>query len=127
MSSLFSRFANAIAHSAGKPITFCIASGGIIIWALTGPVFGFSETWQLVVNTTTSIITFLMVFVLQNSQNRDSEAIQAKLDQLILVSNAANTLVGAERLSEADLKRVHELIVAAAKRHNEREMPQGGR
>lgn len=113
--NVFTHFANGVAHLTGKPIAFGLACAGIFAWAACGPLFGFSETWQLVINTTTTIITFLMVFVLQNTQNRDSEALHAKLDELILVGKAENTFIGAERLSEAEIKRLHELVEQAAK------------
>ena len=78
--TLFTRFSHTVARLAGKPVTFAAATALIVIWAVSGPIFQFSETWQLVVNTATTIITFLMVFVLQNTQNRDGEAFQSKLD-----------------------------------------------
>ncbi len=112
--SLFSRFSGGVAHLTGKPATFVIAVAGILIWAVTGPLFGFSETWQLVVNTGTTIITFLMVFVLQNSQNRDGKAVQAKLDELILTSGAENRFMGIEHLDETELKRLTALLREAA-------------
>lgn len=100
----FSRFSHAIAHVTGKPLTFVAACTLIVLWAVTGPLFGFSETWQLVVNTATTIITFLMVFVLQNSQNRDGEAVQAKLDELIYALRGAdNKFVQAENLTDHEL------------------------
>lgn len=107
---IFTHFANGVAHLAGKPVAFGLAALGIVVWALAGPVFGFSETWQLVVNTSTTIITFLMVFILQNTQNRDSEALHAKLDELILVGKAENAFIGAEKLSESELKQLRSLI-----------------
>jgi low affinity Fe/Cu permease len=113
----FSRFSHRISHLAGRPLTFVLALALIVTWAVSGPVFGFSETWQLVVNTATTIITFLMVFVLQNSQNRDGEALQAKLDELILsVSEADNRFVGAEQLSSAELKALRETLLATAEK-----------
>lgn len=112
--SLFSRFSGAVAQMTGKPATFVIAVAGILLWAVTGPLFGFSETWQLVVNTGTTIITFLMVFVLQNSQNRDGKAVQAKLDELILTSEAENRFMGIEHLDEKELRRLTELLREAA-------------
>ncbi|MGO6797886.1 low affinity iron permease family protein, partial [Rhizobium ruizarguesonis] len=81
-SNFFSSFATAVADLSGKPFTFVAALALVLVWAVSGPFFGYSETWQLVINTTTTIITFLMVFVLQNSQNRDGKALQAKLDEL---------------------------------------------
>ncbi|MVA56610.1 low affinity iron permease family protein [Agrobacterium vitis] len=112
--SLFSKFSGMIADLTGKPATFVIAVAGIILWAVSGPLFDFSETWQLVVNTGTTIITFLMVFVLQNSQNRDGKAVQAKLDELILTSAAENRFMGIEHLDEKELKRLTRLLKEAA-------------
>ena len=104
---LFDRFSHSVAHLAGRPVAFVAACLLILAWAGSGPVFGFSETWQLVINTATTIITFLMVFVLQNTQERDGEAVQAKLDELIFAIKAAdNHFVAAERLSDREL---HEL------------------
>jgi low affinity Fe/Cu permease len=100
---LFTRFSSGIAHAAGKPVTFILACAIIIVWAVSGPVFGFSDTWQLVINTSTTIITFLMVFVIQNTQNRDGKALQAKLDELIRASAAHNTFIGIEHLTEEEL------------------------
>jgi low affinity Fe/Cu permease len=112
----FTRFAHTISHLSGKPLTFAAAVALIVIWGASGPFFGYSETWQLVVNTATTIITFLMVFVLQNTQNRDGEAIQAKLDELIYaLKGADNKFVAAEQLSDEELKKLRELLVDQAK------------
>ncbi|MBD9449010.1 MULTISPECIES: low affinity iron permease family protein [unclassified Rhizobium] len=100
----FSKFATAVAELSGKPVTFVMAVALVLVWAASGPIFSFSETWQLVINTGTTIITFLMVFVLQNSQNRDGKALQAKLDELILTSQAQNKFVGIEKLDEKQLR-----------------------
>ena len=101
---VFSQFSHKISHLAGRPATFALACGLIVAWAVSGPLFGFSETWQLVINTATTIITFLMVFVLQNTQNRDGEAVQAKLDELIYaIKEADNAFVEAEKLGDEDL------------------------
>ncbi|MHA6692732.1 low affinity iron permease family protein [Devosia sp. A449] len=116
----FVTFATGVAHAAGRPLIFAMACAGIAAWALSGPVFGFSQTWQLVINTGTTIITFLMVFVLQNTQNRDGAAVQAKLDELIRVSAGTNRLIGSEHLSEEELKHVRDVIALAEARQDRR-------
>jgi low affinity Fe/Cu permease len=99
------------------PATFVVAVAIILVWALTGPLFGFSDTWQLVINTSTTIVTFLMVFLIQNTRNRDSEAIQVKLDELIrAVEGAHNALLDLEELEEKDLDRIRTNDVKLAKR-----------
>jgi low affinity Fe/Cu permease len=104
----FARIAGAIAHAAGKPVTFLTATALVILWAVSGPLFGFSDTWQLVINTSTTIITFLMVFLIQNTQNRDTAAIQIKLAELILQSSGPdNKLAAAEDLSDEELEELH--------------------
>ena len=112
---LFAHFATKISELAGAPVTFVLAVISVLVWAGLGPVFGYSETWQLVINTGTTIVTFLMVFVLQNAQTRDTRAIQAKLDEIILTSHAENRFIGIENLDEDDLKHLDRLVAKAAK------------
>jgi low affinity Fe/Cu permease len=113
-SRLFSQFASTISELSGRPATFALAVGMVVVWAISGPFFGFSETWQLVINTSTTIVTFLMVFVLQNSQNRDGKALQAKIDELILTSKAQNKFVGIEKLDEDEIREVSQALAEKA-------------
>jgi low affinity Fe/Cu permease len=105
--SAFTRFAKWTAYATGRPIAFVIAVGVIIVWAATGPIFGFSDTWQLVINTGTTIMTFMMVFLIQNTQYRDSEAVHIKLDELIRsIKEAQNELLDLEEMEDEDLDRI---------------------
>lgn len=104
MSKLFTRFAGGCAWPFGHPVAFIVACAATLAWAVSGPIFNYSDTWQSVINTETTVATFLMIFVLQHSQNRDSTAIQAKLDELIRCSEASNRLIRAERLTEAEVE-----------------------
>ena len=116
MEKLFGNIANAVAHAAGRPGVFVLSCAVIIAWAVSGPVFGFSDTWQLIINTGTTIITFLMVFLIQNTQNRDGAAVQAKLDELIRVSRARNMFIGIEHLPEKEVEAFRRKCEEAAKR-----------
>jgi low affinity Fe/Cu permease len=100
----FARFATFVARTTGRPVTFILCVAIILIWAISGPIFHFSDTWQLVINTGTTIVTFLQVFLIQNTQNRDGAAIQAKLDELIRVSAARNQFMGVEDLTQDELE-----------------------
>jgi low affinity Fe/Cu permease len=100
----FTDFASHISRVAGRPAAFVVCMASVVAWAVTGPLFGFSDTWQLVINTSTTIVTFLMVFLIQNTQNRDNAAVQAKLDELIRASNAHNRYIGIEKLTDAELE-----------------------
>jgi low affinity Fe/Cu permease len=116
----FSSFARRVSLLAGRPAAFALALAAIAAWAAAGPVFGYSDTWQLAVNTTTTIVTFLMVFVIQHTQNRDTAAIQIKLDELIRVTQGAhNAILDLEELEEEELRRYlkrYEALAAAARR-----------
>jgi low affinity Fe/Cu permease len=122
--SWFTRFAKWTARATGRPPAFAVAAGVIVVWAVTGPLFGFSDTWQLVINTGTTIVTFLMVFLIQNTQNRDTEALQIKLDELIRVTEGAHlVLLDLEELDAGQLDRIYntyERLAAKARRDMER-------
>ena len=108
---IFTRLAGRISSIAGQPMAFVIALAIIFIWGLTGPLFGYSDTWQLVINTGTTIITFLMVFLIQNSQNRDAAAMQAKLDELIrAVKTARNEFIGIEHRTDHEIEAIRRAI-----------------
>src|SRR5215471_233741 len=104
---MFARFARWVEQQVGRSSTFVLAIAVVLLWAASGPLFGWSETWQLVINTGTTIVTFLMVFVIQNTQTRDTQAIQLKLDELIRVNaTARNALINLEDMSEGDIERM---------------------
>ena len=108
---IFTAVASRIAFFAGQPAAFVIAVALIVIWGVTGPIFGYSDTWQLVVNTATTIITFLMVFLIQNSQNRDGAAMQAKLDELLRAVEAArNEFIGIEHLTDQEIEKIRDAL-----------------
>jgi low affinity Fe/Cu permease len=115
VASLFGEIANATSRAAGSATTFLAAIAVVVVWAITGPLFHYSDTWQLVINTGTTIVTFLMVFLIQNSQNRDSAAIQVKLDELIRVGAVHNSFVGIEHLTEKELTEIRDKCEARAK------------
>jgi low affinity Fe/Cu permease len=120
LNSPFTRFAKKTSTYTGRPVTFIIAVAVIVVWACTGPLFGYSDTWQLVINTGTTIITFLMVFLIQNTQNRDTEALQIKLDELIrAVENANNSLLDLEELDDKELDRIRETYEVLARKQRE--------
>src|SRR5919197_2638905 len=111
----FARFARWVEHQVGRSSTFVLAIAIVLIWAVCGPVFGWSDTWQLVINTGTTIVTFLMVFVIQNTQSRDTQAMQLKLDELIRVNQIArNSLIDLEEMSDADVERMKGAFAALA-------------
>jgi low affinity Fe/Cu permease len=113
----FSDFANRTAKATGSPWAFVLCVVVVVLWAVTGPLFAFSDTWQLVINTGTTIVTFLMVFLIQNTQNRDGMAIQAKLDELILTSLAENEFIGIEKLTDKELEALQARCHKAAQTH----------
>lgn len=115
----FTEIANRVAHVTGMPSAFAICVAVVVIWAVSGPIFQFSDTWQLIINTGTTIITFLMVFLIQNTQNRDGAAIQAKLDELIRVSTGHNHFIGIEHLTESEVEEIRSKCERAARRHDE--------
>ncbi len=115
--SSFTRFAKATAHAAGHPGAFAVAVLMIVVWLALGPAFGYSDSWQLVINTGTTIITFLMVFLIQNTQNRDAEAVQVKLDELLRATGGAhNALLNLEELEQQDLDRIRAIYARLGER-----------
>lgn len=124
--SLFTRFAKWTARATGRPAAFCAAAAVVVVWGVTGPLFKFSDTWQLVINTGTTIITFLMVFLIQNTQNRDTEALQVKLDELIRVTEGAHlALLDLEELDDKQLDRIRDVYEKLAA--DAREKSEGGK
>ena len=116
-SSRFDQLSRFASRAVGKPLAFGLALAAVLVWLITGPLFGFSDTWQLVINTGTTIITFLMVFLIQHTQNRDAEALQVKLDELLRVSEGAhNALLDLEELEERDLDSIRARYTELAER-----------
>jgi low affinity Fe/Cu permease len=117
---LFARFARWVERQVGRSSTFVLAIAVVLLWAVSGPIFGWSDTWQLVINTGTTIVTFLMVFVIQNTQSRDTQAMQLKLDELIRVNKIArNSLIDSEEMSDTDVERMKAAFVALASKERE--------
>jgi low affinity Fe/Cu permease len=110
--TIFDRFARWTEHQLGRSVTFALAVSSIVLWGVSGPFFAWSDTWQLIINTSTTIVTFLMVFVIQNAQNRDTQALQLKLDELIRVNTAArNSLMGLEQKSQSEVEDIKSALV----------------
>src|SRR4051812_25995682 len=114
-SRAFTRFAETVGKLCGRPVAFALCVAVILVWAATGPIFGYSDTWQLIINTGTTIVTFLMVFLIQNTQNRDGAAIQTKLDELIRASAAQNVFIGIEHLTEEEVEEMRTKCEARAR------------
>ena len=113
----FAKIAKATSRATGRPLTFLLALSVIVVWAITGPLFHFSDTWQLVINTGTTVVTFLMVFLIQNTQNRESQALHVKLDELIrAVSGASNSLIDLDELTDEELTRIQQHYASLAKK-----------
>jgi len=116
MNEFFTRVATSVSYAAGHAVAFILCCVLVLVWAASGPLFGFSDTWQLVINTGTTIVIFLMVFLIQNTQNRDGVAIQAELDELVRASAASNQFVGLEHLTQQEIDKFRAKCEAAAKR-----------
>jgi low affinity Fe/Cu permease len=121
----FTAFANATSKWTGRPLAFVLCLALVVTWAVSGPLFGFSDTWQLVINTTTTIVTFLMVFLIQNTQNRDNAAIQAKLDEIIRTSDSDNKFIGIEHLTDEELEAILKEVEQNAERLQEEHRKRG--
>jgi low affinity Fe/Cu permease len=119
MNEKFAHLANWVAVMSGHPAVFVFAILTVVAWMVTGPVFSYSDTWQLVMNSWTNVATFLMVFLIQNSQNRDSSALQAKIDELIRTSAARNSFVGIENLTPEEIESIRQSVEAMARKRSE--------
>ena len=124
----FDKLAQAVARSAGRPLTFIVAVVLVVAWGVSGPIFKYSDTWQLVINTGTTIVTFLMVFLIQNTQNRDTDALQVKVDELIRVTEGARlALLNLEELKADELERIKDGFVELGRKHkDEASLPDKG-
>ena len=128
LNDAFTRISTAIAHAAGHATTFVLSVTIIVVWAVTGPLFQFSDTWQLIINTGTTIVTFLMVFLIQNTQNRDAKALHLKLDELIRSNTeASNKLIDLEDLSDAEITELQEVFRKLHESENENVRGMGAR
>ena len=126
MNRIFTWFAGRAASAAGQPLAFVVAAALILVWGVTGPIFRYSDTWQLVINTTTTIVTFLMVFLIQNSQNRDGAAIQAKLDELLrAVDKARGAFIGIEHLTDKEIEKIRDALERETGNHSTARKPGG--
>jgi low affinity Fe/Cu permease len=120
MDSIFTKIATWVSWLTGQPAAFLLAIAIVLTWGVTGPVFGFSDTWQLVINTGTTIVTFLMVFLIQNSQNRDAAAMQAKLDEVIRsLDKARHQFIGIEHLTDNQIEKIRAALEAEAEHEND--------
>jgi low affinity Fe/Cu permease len=127
MDRFFTRVATRISVAAGQPLTFLLAVGVILVWVVTGPIFQFSDTWQLIINTGTTIVTFLMVFLIQNAQNRDAAAMQAKLDELLrAVGRARDRFIGVEHLTEREIEMIRNALEREARSGSNKSNDQKG-
>jgi low affinity Fe/Cu permease len=125
MNDLFHKYAAKVSAIVGSPLAFVIALGVLLVWAVTGPFFGYSDTWQLVINTGTTIVTFLMVFLIQNTQNRDAKAIHLKLDELLRgLKGARNSMVALENLSEEELDKLEQQFLRLRERYVKATVPE---
>ncbi|HKU99959.1 MAG TPA: low affinity iron permease family protein [Vineibacter sp.] len=121
----FTRFASRVAHYVGRPVVFALACLAVIIWAAVGPFVGFSDVWQLTINTGTTIVTFLVVFLIQNTQNRDAAAVQIKLDELLrATAEAHNSLLNLEELSEEDIEKFRQRYIRLATMARKKGVPE---
>src|SRR6266478_8687854 len=127
MNQLFSQISTTVAYQTGRSTTFIVSLLLVLVWLATGPIFHYSDTWQLIINTATSVLTFLMVFVIQNTQNRDGAAIQAKLDELIRTSSAQNQFIGIEQLTADEIIEYRNHCQTLAKRALERATKQASK